>query len=159
MRRHGRLERRGVRADGCGALLAAAAGARVHGLDAAPRLIEVARARAAEAGLDVEFVVGDALDLPFDDGAFDAVVSVFGVIFVPDPARAIGGASPEAYFAVAEEHHPMSLAGRPLLEAAGTYPAVREEAIGVLRAGNEDPAGFRVTSPYRVMRLDVPVTR
>ena len=71
------------------ALIAAAAGARVHGLDAAPLLIEVARARAAEAGLDAEFVVGDALDLPFDDGAFDAVLSVFGVIFVPDPARAV----------------------------------------------------------------------
>src|SRR3954463_9263586 len=219
---------------GNAALLAAAAGARVHGLDAAPRLIEVARARAAEAGLDAEFVVGDALDLPFDDGVFDAVVSGFGVIFVPDPARAIaeivrvlapggrallsvwrpegpihrmvgvlgrgvaaaaGGprrpgvawedagatadlaaahgarveaedgslaivaGSPEAYFALAEEHHPMSLAGRPLLEAAGTYPALFEEAIGVLRAGNEDPAGFRVTSPYRVIRIDAPVTR
>ena len=53
----------------------------------------------------------------------------------------------------------MSLAGRPLLESAGSYAALREEAIGVLRAGNEDPAGFRVTSPYRVIRLDVPVTR
>src|SRR3954447_18780984 len=70
-------------------LIAAAAGARVTGLDAAPRLVEVARQRAAAAGADAEFVVGDALDLPFEDGAFDAVVSVFGVIFAPDPARAI----------------------------------------------------------------------
>src|SRR3954454_11984190 len=74
---------------GNAALIAAAAGARVHGLDAAPRLIDVARARAAEAGLDAEFVVGEATELPFDDGAFDAVVSVFGVIFAPDPSRAI----------------------------------------------------------------------
>jgi len=208
---------------GNAALLAAAAGARVTGLDSAPRLVEVARERVP----DAEFVVGDALDLPFDDGAFDAVLSVFGVIFVPDPARAIAeivrvlaprgrallsawcpegpvtsmvgvlgrglaaagapsrprfawhepeavaelaaahGAtvdaedgslaieaeSPEAYFALAEEHHPMSLAGRPLLERAGTYAALRQEALGVLRAGNEDPARFRVTSPYRVVRL------
>ena len=76
-----------------------------------------------------------------------------------DASLAIEADSPEAYFAAAEEHHPMSLAGRPILERAGTYATLREEAIGVLRAGNEDPAGFRVTSPYRVIRLDVPVTR
>src|SRR5919199_2114132 len=68
---------------------AARAGARVTGLDAAPRLIEVAEARAAAASLDIEFVVGDAQDLPFGDGAFDCVLSVFGVIFVPDPPRAM----------------------------------------------------------------------
>jgi hypothetical protein len=28
----------------------------------------------------------------------------------------------------------------------------------LLRAGNEDPGAFRVTSPYRVIRLTVPVT-
>src|SRR3954447_17323591 len=74
---------------GNAALLAAAAGARVHGLDAAPRLIEGARARAAEARLDAELGVGAALTLPFEDGVFDAVVSLLGVIFVPDPARAV----------------------------------------------------------------------
>jgi SAM-dependent methyltransferase len=217
---------------GNAAFLAAAAGARVTGLDSAARLVDVARARAAAEGADAEFVVGDALDLPFADGAFDAVVSVFGVVFVPDPERAIAeilrvlapggrallsawvpdgpidamvgvlgrglvaagspsrprfawhdpdavralaaqhgaavdaedgrltivGESPEAYFAIGEQHHPMSLAGRPLLERAGTYAALREEAIGALRAGNEDPAAFRVTSPYRVIRLAAPVT-
>jgi len=73
---------------GNAALLAAAAGARVNGLDAAARLIDVARSRAV--GDSVEFVVGDALDLPFADGDFDVVLSVFGVIFVPDAARALG---------------------------------------------------------------------
>src|SRR4051795_1679188 len=66
---------------GNAALLAAAAGARVTGLDAAPRLVDVAHARAAAAGADAEFVVGDLLALPFADRSFDAVVSVFGVIF------------------------------------------------------------------------------
>src|SRR4051794_21891958 len=70
---------------GNAALLAAAAGARVTGLDSAARLVDVARERVP----DAEFVVGDALELPFEDGAFDVVLSVFGVIFVPDPARAI----------------------------------------------------------------------
>jgi SAM-dependent methyltransferase len=212
---------------GNAAIEAARLGADVTGLDAAPRLIEVAEARAAAAGVEAAFVVGDAQNLPFDDGAFDCVVSVFGVIFVSDPPQAIAeivrvlapggralvsawrpegavhamigvlgrgvaaaggpsrppfawhdpeavrelaaahgatvaaedgglviaGASPEAYFADGETYHPMSVAARPLLERAGTYPALREEALAALSAGNEDPDAFRATSPYRVLRL------
>lgn len=66
---------------GNAALLAAVGGAVVTGLDAAPRLIDVARGRATEAGLDISFLVGDVQELPFDDGAFDVALSVFGVIF------------------------------------------------------------------------------
>ena len=73
---------------GCGtgnaALVAAARGARVTGVDPAPRLLEVARADAAARGLEVTFVRGDAAALPLDDASADAVVSVFGVIFAPD---------------------------------------------------------------------------
>ncbi|HZC29135.1 MAG TPA: hypothetical protein VE269_05290 [Gaiellaceae bacterium] len=50
----------------------------------------------------------------------------------------------------------MSVAARPLVERAGAYATVREEALAALRAGNEDPDGFRVTSPYRVMRITRP---
>lgn len=73
---------------GCGtgnaALLAAGRGARVTGVDPAARLLGVARGRAAEQGLDVEFVSGDAAALPLRDGGADVVLSVFGVIFAPD---------------------------------------------------------------------------
>jgi SAM-dependent methyltransferase len=78
---------------GCGtgnaALLAAARGARVTGVDPAARLLEVARGRAAAAGLDAEFVAGEGASIPVGDGEADAVVSVFGVIFAPDPAAAL----------------------------------------------------------------------
>ena len=74
---------------GNAALLAAVRGARVVGVDAAPRLLEVARERARAHDLDVEFCAGDLLELPLDDGAFDIVVSVFGVIFASDPSRAV----------------------------------------------------------------------
>jgi len=78
---------------GCGtgnaALLAAALGARVIGVDPASRLLEVAREDAAARGLDAEFAVGDAAELPLDDGSADLVVSVFGVIFAPDAAAAV----------------------------------------------------------------------
>jgi SAM-dependent methyltransferase len=39
-------------------------------------------------GLDVEFRVGDAEDLPVDDASFDAVLNVFGAMFAPDHQRA-----------------------------------------------------------------------
>lgn len=77
---------------GCGtgnaAILAARFRASVTGLDQAPRLIEVARNRAEADGLDVSFLVGDAESLPFPDASFDVAVSVFGIIFAPDPERA-----------------------------------------------------------------------
>lgn len=65
------------------ALRAAARGARVTGLDLTPELFEAARRRAAEWGVEVEWVAGDAEDLPFEDGRFDRVLSVFGVMFAP----------------------------------------------------------------------------
>ena len=53
------------------------------GLDLTPKLLDVARKRAANAGLEIEFVEGDAEELPFEDDSFDRVTSCFGVIFAP----------------------------------------------------------------------------
>jgi SAM-dependent methyltransferase len=72
------------------AIPAARRGANVVGLDVAPELLEHARRRAAEAGVEIEWVEGDAQDLPFDDGSFDRVVSTFGAMFAPDHERAAG---------------------------------------------------------------------
>lgn len=69
-------------------LLAAQAGARVVGVDFTPRLLDIARERAAAGGLRAEFVEGDAESLPVGDHAFDRVLSVFGVMFAPDHQRA-----------------------------------------------------------------------
>src|SRR5918992_6290862 len=57
---------------------AAAAGARVTGLDLAPVLIETAKERAAKLGLEIEYVVGDAERLELEDGSFGKVSSVCG---------------------------------------------------------------------------------
>ena len=62
---------------GNAALVASKAGALVTGLDASARLLDVARERVPGG----EFVLGDAAELPFKDGRFDAAVSVFGTIF------------------------------------------------------------------------------
>jgi ubiquinone/menaquinone biosynthesis C-methylase UbiE len=67
------------------ALPEARAGADVTGLDLADNLIEQARANAAAAGLTAKFEVGDAEALPYGDGSFDAVVTMFGAMFAPRP--------------------------------------------------------------------------
>ena len=63
--------------------LVARRGATVVGVDIADGLLEVARARAE--GLPITYQVGDAEALPFEDGAFDAVVSTYGVMFASRP--------------------------------------------------------------------------
>jgi ubiquinone/menaquinone biosynthesis C-methylase UbiE len=216
---------------GCGTgnatVLAAKAGAEVTGIDPARRLLDVARERLDAAGLGASLVRGEAGDLPFADGAFDVGLSVFGIIFAPDPERAlaealrvlrpggellltawipegpidafvgvmaravaeatgqarkrfpwhnedavrelaephhatvrstrseleISASSPEEYLAAGEANHPMSIAMRPVLERAGTSEEVRKRALDVLREGNEAPEGFRVTGPYRLVRV------
>jgi SAM-dependent methyltransferase len=65
-------------------LPAAKAGARVTGLDFAPGLLEIARERAADAMVEIDFIEGDAQQLPFEDASFDRVVSTFGHMFAPD---------------------------------------------------------------------------
>src|SRR6478609_2447174 len=52
---------------GNAALIAARRGARVHGLDLTPKLVAVARERAAAEGADIEFVEGNAQELPYGD--------------------------------------------------------------------------------------------
>jgi ubiquinone/menaquinone biosynthesis C-methylase UbiE len=77
---------------GCGtgnaALLAVRADATVTGVDPAARLLAVARDRAAAEGAQVDFTPGDAASIPLAEASVDAIVSVFAVIFAPDPGAA-----------------------------------------------------------------------
>jgi ubiquinone/menaquinone biosynthesis C-methylase UbiE len=52
-------------------------GARVKGLDSTPLFIDRARARAAAAGLPIEYVQGDMRSLPWPDQSVDHVISWF----------------------------------------------------------------------------------
>ena len=72
---------------GNAALAAARLGCEVIGLDYVPALLDRARRRAEAEGLEVEFIEGDAEALPFEDGRFDVVSSVFGAMFAPDQQR------------------------------------------------------------------------
>ena len=66
---------------------AARAGARVTGLDFQPDLLAIARERCADAMVEIDFVEGDAQELPFEDASFDRVLSTFGHMFAPDHER------------------------------------------------------------------------
>jgi ubiquinone/menaquinone biosynthesis C-methylase UbiE len=107
-------------ATGPGVLAAAAAarGAIATGLDFSSAMIADARRRHAA----VTFRDGDAQQLPFADGTFDAVVMNFGMLHLARPERAI-----------AEAHRVLSPGGR----YAFTVWAAPDQALGfgmVLRA-------------------------
>jgi demethylmenaquinone methyltransferase/2-methoxy-6-polyprenyl-1,4-benzoquinol methylase len=66
-------------------LAALAKGGRVAGLDFSPQMLEVAR----RAHPKLEFIEGDALNLPFDDSSFDAATIAFGLRNLADPVRGL----------------------------------------------------------------------
>jgi SAM-dependent methyltransferase len=69
------------------AIPAARKGAQVTGVDIATNLLDQARARASAEGLQITFKEGDAEQLPFPDTQFDLVMTMFGAMFAPDPAK------------------------------------------------------------------------
>jgi SAM-dependent methyltransferase len=71
--------------NGNGSVVAARLGAKVVASDLSPRMVELGRARTEAEGLEVEWTEGDAEELPFEDGGFDRVVSVFGAFIAPRP--------------------------------------------------------------------------
>jgi SAM-dependent methyltransferase len=77
---------------GCGtgnaALLAAERGAVVTGIDPAQRLLDVGATTASDRGLEITFLLGEAAEMPLEEDSADVILSVFGVIFAPDPAAA-----------------------------------------------------------------------
>ena len=75
---------------GNAALPAARRGASVTGLDLVPKLLEAGREKALAAGVEIEWVEGDAEALPFEDGAFDRVFSTFGHMFAPRHRQVAG---------------------------------------------------------------------
>ena len=70
------------------AIPAARTGASVTGIDIAPNLISQAKARAAAESLAISFDVGNAEQLPYESGSFDASVTMFGAMFAARPDRA-----------------------------------------------------------------------
>jgi ubiquinone/menaquinone biosynthesis C-methylase UbiE len=78
----------GTGSGGTVSIPAALRGARVVGSDLTAQHFEHARRRAADAGVEVEWVEADAEHLPFEDASFDRVLSTFGHMFAPRHAQA-----------------------------------------------------------------------
>lgn len=123
---------------------------RAVGADISPALLELARRRAGEDGLEgVDFVLTDAQTHAFE-AAFDAVVSRFGVMFFPDPVAAFanlrGALKPGGRLAFACWRGPAdnAIATVPLAAAAPFLPSVpkfERDAPG--RFGFADPDRVR----------------
>jgi ubiquinone/menaquinone biosynthesis C-methylase UbiE len=73
---------------GNAALSAARRGCEATGIDYVPALIERARERTAVERLPARFEVGDCEEIPFPDGSFDTVLSVYGSMFAPNQEKA-----------------------------------------------------------------------
>lgn len=71
--------------DGNFAIACAREGASVVASDLSPGMVERGRTRSEAEGYDIEWVEADAESLPFEDGRFDCVGSVFGAMIAPRP--------------------------------------------------------------------------
>jgi SAM-dependent methyltransferase len=117
--------------------------------DAAPEMVEVARRRAAELGLEqVRFQVEDAADLSLDDDAKDGILCRFGLMLVSDMERATSeiarvlrpdGRAVLAVWASSRLNPWMTAAGRAALELGYAEPPDREA-----------PGPFRLADPERL---------
>jgi ubiquinone/menaquinone biosynthesis C-methylase UbiE len=61
----------------------------VYGIDPSPRLLSIARRRAAASGIPVELVLGSATAIPLADDAVDTVVMTWTLCSIPDPLAAL----------------------------------------------------------------------
>ena len=71
------------------AFLLAEMGHELTALDLTEGMLEKARTNAAKAGISLRFQLGDAENLPFGDGTFDAVVCRHVLWTLPKPANAL----------------------------------------------------------------------
>jgi ubiquinone/menaquinone biosynthesis methyltransferase len=111
---------------------------RIVALDFSPKMLEAGRHKAPHA----EVVVGDAMALPFEDGAFAAVVCGFGVRNFADPSRgareALRVLRPGGVFVTLE----LFRASRPVTRAFHrVYAQVVLPAVGGIVSG--DPGAYR----------------
>ncbi|XRP97186.1 class I SAM-dependent methyltransferase [Methanocaldococcus sp. 16A] len=71
------------------AILLAELGHEVVGIDLSEKMLERAKNKAKDRGLDIEFMIADAENLPFDDKEFDAVINRHLLWTLPNPQKAI----------------------------------------------------------------------
>lgn len=63
------------------------------GIELSPKMLDIARHRASESGIEADLRVGDAQNLPFPDASFDTVVATLALCTIPDDRRAVAEAA------------------------------------------------------------------
>lgn len=125
----------------------------VTAIDVSGPMIEVARRRAQDAGLtNATFVMGDAAAYPFEEAAYDALVSRLGCMFFDDPV----GAFSRLRAAVARDGTVALGVWRPAREnpwAMEPVSAARDFIDMPPRPGPEEPGPFAFAEPDRVRRI------
>jgi enediyne biosynthesis protein CalE5 len=140
---------------GCPALLAAQAvgdAGAVVGLDLADRMLAVARRKAAGLGLsNITFQTADITTLPFEPASFDAVISRFCLMFLPEIPKALAEIvrvlKPAGYLAAAvwsaPENNPFITLPMNVLKSYLALPPPDPEQPGIFRlAGKDELAGM-----------------
>jgi ubiquinone/menaquinone biosynthesis C-methylase UbiE len=120
---------------------------RVISTDFSPAMVEVARRRAAELGLEnVEHRAMDAENIDLADDSVDGVLCRFGYMLMPDPAAALsetrrvlrpGGHLALAVWSLPERNPWLSIAGRMFVQR-GYVPPPEPGAPSVFEMANED---------------------
>lgn len=112
----------------------------VHGIDAAPEMIDVARHKAVQSGVDVDFRVGLIEDIPFPDEQFDVVLNSLMMHHLPDDLKREG---------FAEMHRVLKPSGHLLVVDFGppTNPLSRVLAILFLSRVKEMRSNIRGELP------------
>lgn len=64
-------------------------GVRITGIELSPPMLNIARQRATDLGIDAELSEGDAEALPFADNRFDTVVCALSLCTIPNSTKAI----------------------------------------------------------------------
>jgi ubiquinone/menaquinone biosynthesis C-methylase UbiE len=138
-------------------LLAAKSAGHVSAIDFSPGMLEQLRRRVRDGGVrNVDAELMDAQHLTFHDGSFDAVTCSFGLMFVPERARALeemrrvlrpGGRVALATWSVIEKRPLMSLAMQAARDALG-MPTPPRGPMQSIEACEEElrAAGFRDVS-------------
>jgi ubiquinone/menaquinone biosynthesis C-methylase UbiE len=139
---------------GRGAIALAARGARVTGVDASAEMLAVARRRATESGVEVDFVQGDAHGLHFDDRSFEVVLCLRVLMHTPDWRKSLGELCRVASRAVVFDYP--ALMSAAALQSAARHAAnaagARTEAYRVF--ADRSVRATLAANGFRVARLD-----
>lgn len=146
---------------GRAAFAMARAGARVTGADASHEMLKVAQTHAAESGLTLAFLRGDAHALPCANQSFDVVVSLRMLMHTPDWRRCLGELCRVARRRVIFDYPPwisfaaLQTGARKMAQYAGrrveAYHVIRTSTVrSVLRS-----SGFEITKIHRQFVLPI----